>query len=80
VRTNCWKPNAPAYPWAFRREQLIVSLGALVDDWEAVPVVSYPEFQAGGFNAITNCSHRTPIIDYDDMVNVPLMFKIAWAF
>ena len=61
-------------------EQLTVSLGATVDYWEDVPVVSYPEFQAGGFNAITDLSPRAPEIDYDHMVNAQLMFNIAWAF
>jgi hypothetical protein len=65
---------------AWQMEQLTVSLGAVVDYWEAVPVVSYPEFPAGGFNAISNLSLRTPEIDYDDMVNAQLVFKIAWAF
>jgi hypothetical protein len=65
---------------AYQVEQLTVSLGAVVDYWEAVPVVSYPEFPAGGFNAISNLSPRTPDIDYDSMLNAQLLFKFAWAF
>lgn len=60
--------------------QASVSLGATVDYWEAVPVVSYPEFQAGGFNAITNLAPQAPDIDYDDMVTVQVMLKMAVAF
>jgi hypothetical protein len=60
--------------------QATVSLGATVDYWDAVPIVSYPEFQAGGFNAITNLSPQAPDIDYDDMVTVQVMLKMAVAF
>lgn len=65
---------------AYRADRLTVALGALIDYWEAVPVVSYPAFQPGEFNALFAMSSRAPEIDYDDMLNVLVMLKIAVAF
>lgn len=65
---------------AYAVERVTASVSATLDYWEAVPKVSYPEFQPGGFNAINNLSTRTPKIAYDDMVNDLVMFKLAVAF
>ena len=63
----------------YRINWFAVSLSGMVDWWDDVPVVDYPDYSAGDWNAL-NYSDKVPEIDGKHMLNYGTMLKVTIYF
>jgi hypothetical protein len=67
----------------YRIKWFAVSLSGMVDYWDDVPVIDYPDYSSGDWSIAPSTpvhSEKVPEIDGKRMINYGVMFNVAFYF